>query len=176
MAQIDGIHAASAGPASMSRGWRIVLIVAAALEFLGGLQGIPLLLGDLSEIPGPGLGGWIITTKIVLQPVLGLLALLLAVTGRVPGALLAMALIILLTWLNFLPSVAIHGLDLGGNVFVALHMLFQIVLAPLLAVVVAALAIRGRRLALATILAVVPTLVGVLSVVAFAIGIAIYGF
>ena len=41
---------------------------------------------------------------------------------------------------------------------------------------IAALALTGKQLTLATLLAVLPTLVSVLSVIAFAIGVAIYGF
>lgn len=160
----------------MSGGWRAVLVIAALLEFWGGLRDFPILFGNLSEIPGPGIGGAVIVAKIALQPILGFVALVCALTGRIKVALLGMALIILLTWLNYMPSVLRHGLELRGSPFVILQMIFQILLAPFLAGTVAVLAMRGERLSLATLLAVLPTFVFALGVVAFGIAVAIYGF
>ena len=65
--------------------------------------------------PRPGLGGAIIIAKIALQPLLALAALFFLIRGHLTYALLAMAFIILMTWLNYLPSVAIHGLELQGS-------------------------------------------------------------
>ena len=155
---------------------RIVLIVAAAIELLEGVRDFPILFGDLSEIPGPGLGGWIITGKIALHPVVAGAALIFVSFGRLHHALVAMAALIFLTWLNDLPSVFIHGLDLKGDGVGGLNTVFQILLAPLLAATVVALVVFNQRLGLATLLAVLPTVIGVLGVVAFAIAISIYGF
>lgn len=49
-------------------------------------------------------------------------------------------------------------------------------LAPLIAAAVVVLALSGKRPALATLLAVLPTLLGVAATIAFGIGVAIYGF
>ena len=87
-----------------------------------------------------------------------------------------MALIILMTWLNYLPSVALHGLELQGSPAVVLLLVFQIIVAPVLALAIAGLVLTGKQLTLATLLAVLPTLVGIASVIAFGIGVAIYGF
>ena len=89
----------------------MLLSAVAAVEFLGGLRDLSMLFANLSEVPGPGLGGAIIMAKIVLQPILGLIALFCAASGRIGAALLAMAAIILMTWLTWLPSVARHGLS-----------------------------------------------------------------
>ena len=51
-----------------------------------------------------------------------------------------------------------------------------VILPPILVLAIAALALTGKRLTLATVLALLPTLIGILSVVAFGIGVAIYGF
>ena len=156
---------------------RLLLLIAAAIELLVGLRDLPiLLLGDLSQIPGPGLGGAVIIAKIVLQPILALAALIFTVRGRLPYALLAMALIILMTWLNYVPSVALHGLELQGSPVVVALMGFQIILAPLLALAIAGLVLADKQLTLATVLAILPTFVGVAGVIAFAISVAIYGF
>ena len=83
---------------------------------------------------------------------------------------------ILMTWLNFLTSVAIHGVVLYGDAYANGQLLFQIVLAPFIAVTVAVLALRGERLGLATTFAVLPTLVAIVGVIVFAVAISIYGF
>lgn len=87
-----------------------------------------------------------------------------------------MAALILLTWVSYLPSVALHSLDIRGSLAVILIFTFQIIVAPLLALAIIWLAVRGERLKLATALAIMPTLVAVLSVVAFGVGVALYGF
>jgi hypothetical protein len=151
-------------------------MIAAGIEALRGLNDFPLLFGDLSEVPGPGLGGWIIAAKIALQPFIAIAALVLAARARLCQALGAMAVIIFMTWLSYLPSVADHGLDLEGSGAVVLQLMFAIGLAPFIAATVAALAVRNERLEFATFLAVLPTAVSVLGLVAFAIGVAVYGF
>lgn len=169
----------AAAPASQlaSPRWPgLLLLIAAIIELMSGLGDLPILLGDLSQIPGPGLGGAIIIAKIALQPVLALAALFFIIRGHLTYALLAMAFIILMTWLSFLPSVQLHGLELEGSPIVVLPMGFQLILAPFLVVAIAGLALTGRQLTLATLLAVLPTFVGVFGVIAFAIGVAIYGF
>ena len=47
----------------------------AAIEAFDGLSHLPALFGDMSEIPGPGLGGAIIKADIAVHPLLALSAL-----------------------------------------------------------------------------------------------------
>jgi len=47
MTGMNGAHATSAEPMSVSRGWRVLLIAAAALEFLGGVRDFPILFGNI---------------------------------------------------------------------------------------------------------------------------------
>lgn len=155
---------------------RVLLMTAAALELLGGLKDLPVLLGDTSEIPGPGLGGWIVSAKIALQPVFALLALGFAAAGGIRQALVAMAAVVLVNWLSYLPSIALHGLEFQGDGAGGLVTLLEIVVAPVVAVAVVALAWLGKRLTLATLLAVFHTALSLLFVVLFAVGVAIYGF
>jgi hypothetical protein len=171
-------NGAGAVPAGASPRWpRLLFIIAAAIELIGGLRDLPILLGNLSEAPGLDLGGAVIIAKIVLQPILAFLALMLAIRGRMMDALLAMAAIIALTWLSFLPSIAAHGLGLeaGGMGFPAALLVFQVFLAPAIALAAALLAL-ARRWTPACLLAVLPTFVGVASVIAFAVDVAIHGF
>lgn len=165
-------------PARGSLRWpRLLFIIAAAIELVGGLRDLPILFGDLSQSPGLDFAGAVIIAKIVLQPVLALLALALAIRGRMTDSLLCMAGIIAMTWLSFLPAVARHGLGISADNFgfVAAALIFQVFLAPALALAVALLAL-ARRWTPACLLAVVPTFIGVASVLAFAVGVAIYGF
>jgi hypothetical protein len=154
----------------------LVLCVAAALEALSAINDVPILFADDPEVPGPGLAGALITAKIALTPLLAFCALVFAASNRLRAALLSMAAIIALTWLSYLPSVAIHGLELQGSAAVVLYTLFQIVVIPLVLATIVILALRGDRPRLATALAVLPALVSVLGVAAFAIGVAMYGF
>lgn len=164
-------------PESQVPQWaRLVLATAAALELASGLKDLPILFGDTSEIPGPGLGGWIISAKIALQPMFALLALVFAASGRIRGALVAMAAVVFANWLSYLPSIALRGLEFQGDGAGGLVTLLEIVVAPLVAAAVVALAWLGKRLTLATLLAVFHTALSVLFVVLFAIGVAIYGF
>jgi hypothetical protein len=53
---------------------------------------------------------------------------------------------------------------------------FQVVIAPMIALTIAGLVLTGKHLTLATLLAVLPTLIQVLGALAFGISVAIYGF
>ena len=152
---------------------RLILLVAAAIEFLTGLSDLPILFGNLSEVPGPGIGGAIIVAKIALTPLIAFAALFFTIRGRILYAILAMAADLLLMWVSFLPSVAINGLEMAGMAAVATT--YLIFLVPLLALAGIVLALRGR-LAPAIALVVLPTFLGVAATIAFAIGVAIYGF
>jgi hypothetical protein len=123
------------------------------------------------------LAGWIVISKIALQPILALAAIVLAIKRRMREALLAFAGMIAVAWLTYLPPIALHGVGWEGIPHVVYVILVQqVILAPLLAIAVAALAVRNQRLGLATALAVLPTTIGVLGVVVSAIGVAIHAF
>jgi hypothetical protein len=169
--------AIAAGSAPAPRWPRLVLLIAAAIKLFGGLSSLPILFGDLSQVPGPGLGGAIIIAEIVLQPILALAALFFTIRGKIPYALIAMAFIILMNWLSYVPSLQLHGVNFGDGDPITGALLFaKIVLAPLLSLVVAGLALMEKHLTLATVLAVVPTILDIIGVAIFAVGVAIYGF
>jgi hypothetical protein len=162
---------------------RVLLFIAALIELSQGLGSLPILAGNLDEIPGPGLGGKIIIASIILQPLAATAALIFLVRDRLPAALISMAFVILAGWLSFLPSIRLHGLELQdqngaltGDLFSTAGLVWEIVINPALALAVAALVLAGKRLTLASVLAVLPTLVSIAMVVAFGISIAIYGF
>jgi hypothetical protein len=166
----------AAEPARASRllGIYVILVIIAVIETFDGLSSAPILFGDTSDIPGPGVGGAIVKAYIASHPVLALAALVLAATGHVRYAIMALGALVITTWLNYMPSVVLHGFDFGG--IAAFETTAQIVAFPLMAACAIALAARNRRLGLATALVSIPTLSGVFGVIAFAIGVAIHGF
>jgi hypothetical protein len=164
---------ASAVPIRAPRllGLYLLLIIIAAIEAFEGLSHAPMLFGDMSEIPGPGLGGAIIKVYVASHPLLALAALALATTGRLRYAIMTLGALVLMNWLNYMPSVVRHGLDFGG-----LSAFVQIIAFPLMGACAIALAARKERLGLATMLVSIPTLFDVLAVIAFGISVFLYGF
>jgi hypothetical protein len=171
--------AATADTSSPSRqrhlGLRAVLIIVAIAEAFDGLSDFPTLFGDMSQIPGPGLGGFLIKAHIATHLPLALVALIFAVIGRVRYAIIALGAVVAMTWLNYMPSVVLHGLEFNSG-FSALQTTAQIIAFPLMAACAIALAARGQRLGLATALVSIPTLFNVFGIIAFAIGVSLYGF
>jgi len=155
-------------------GLYLLLIIMAAIEAFEGLSHAPMLLGDMSEIPGPGLGGAIIKAYVVSHPLLALAALAFATVGRLRYAIMALGALVLMNWLNYMPSVVRHGLDFGG--LAALQTPVQIIAFPLMGACAIALAARKERLGLATLMVSIPTLFDVLAVIGFGISVFLYGF
>lgn len=151
-------------------GLYLLLILMAAIEAFDGLSHLPTLFGDMSEIAGPGLGGAIIKADIAVHPLLALSALACATAGRLSYAIIALGSLILMNWLNYMPSVVTHGLDLDP------FSVAQMVGFPLIGACAIALAARDRRLGFATLLVCIPTLFSALSALAFGIGVFLYGF
>jgi hypothetical protein len=155
-------------------GLYLLLIIIAAIEAFDGLSHVPILFDEMSKIPGPGVGGAIIKTYIASHPLLALAALAFATVGRLRYAIIALGALVLMTWLNFMPSVVRHGLDFRG--VSAFETPVRMIAFPLMAACGIALAARGQRLGLATMLVSIPTLYNVFAVIAFAIGVILYGF
>ena len=155
-------------------GLYLFLIIIAAVEAFEGLSHAPMLFGDVSENPGPGVGGAIIKAYIAAHPLLALAALAFATVGRLRYAIMALGALVLMNWLNDMPSVVRYGLDFGG--LSAFQTPVQIIAFPLMGACAIALAARKERLGLAALLVSIPTLFGVLAVLAFAISVFLYGF
>jgi hypothetical protein len=155
-------------------GLYLLLIIIAAIEAFEGLSHAPMLFGDMSEIPGPGLSGALIKVYVASHPLLALAALAFATVGRLRYAIIALGALVLTTWLNFMPSVVRHGFDFRG--ISAFETPVRIIAFPLMAACAIALAARGQRLGLATLLVSIPTLYGVFAAIAFGIGVILYGF
>jgi hypothetical protein len=95
-------------------GLYLLLIIVAAIESFDGLSHAPILFGDVSEIPGAGIGRAIIKAYITVHLVLALAALAFATIGRLRYAIIALGALVLMSWPNDMPSVVRHGLDFRG--------------------------------------------------------------
>jgi hypothetical protein len=127
------------------------------------------LVGDMS-----GLGA-IVKLNLALHPVLVLSALVFAAIGYVRHAILALGAAVIFAWLNLMPSGAGHGLELLAP-FATLQTSAHVIAFPLLGAGAIALAARGERLGLATLLVSIPILSNLFNELAFLIGVMIYGF
>jgi hypothetical protein len=110
------------------------------------------------------------TAKILLLPLVSGAALLLAISGRVRHAIMALGAVMLVEWAHDLPSLAIHGLPSG------LITLAQTFIYPVIAAAAIWLAARGRLLGLAVAFVAVLTVEFWAGAIAFAIAVSIYGF
>ena len=152
----------------------ILLMIAALIELVEGMSSLPVLFGDMSKIPGPGVGGFLIKAQIATRVPLALAAL--ATAGFWPRhAITALAAVALMSWLGDMPSVVLHGIEFGSMIS-AVETVARIVAFPLMAVCAIALARRNERLWTAALLACFPTLFKIAGVVIFAISVSIYGF
>lgn len=156
-------------PAQRGLDLHIVLIIIAVLEVLDGLSMAWTVFAD-PDLAVPGISG----AANAIHPLLALAALLFAATGRVRPAIVALGAVIIVTWLKYAPAVVSSGLDLAG--VGAIWSPAQIIAFPLLAACAIGLAMRNRRLVVATALVSIPTLFNVAAVIAFAVGLAIRGF
>ncbi len=96
--------------------------------------------------------------------------------GRLRQAILALAALVLMSWLlDDVSSIPIHGLeftpDLGG-----VMMFGRRVVTPALAVAATVWAWQDRRLALAALFVSLPTIANWVGVVIFTVSILMYGF
>jgi hypothetical protein len=142
-------------PAQRLFGLRVLLIIIAIVEAFDATSSVPILFGDMSEIPGPGLGGFLVKAHIATHLPLALAALIFAAVGRVRHAIIALGAVVAMTWLNTMPSVVLHGLEFNSG-FAALQTTAQIIAFPLMAACAIALAARDRRLGVATALVGIP--------------------
>jgi hypothetical protein len=166
---------AASEPAPGLMGLRTVLVILAAIELFDGLSSVSILFGDMSTIPGPGLGGGLIKAHLAAHPVLAAAAIVFAAMGRVRHAIIALGTIIIMNWLSDMPSVVMHGLGLKGA-FSIVETTSKIIAFPLIAACAIAYAAHNEHLGRATLLVAIPTIFNVVMVIGFAIGVAIYGF
>jgi hypothetical protein len=158
-------------PPAPRRALRILLIVLAAILTFGALKDLPLAFHDYGHTkPLVIFAQRLTSAKILLLPPISGAALLLAISGRVRYAIMALGAVMLVEWAHDLPSLAIHGLPSG------LITLAQTFIYPGIAVAAIWLAMRNRLLGLAVAFVAVPTVEYWAGATAFAIAVMIYGF
>jgi len=156
---------------------RLLLVLVAALEFLDALSGVQNVFTDYHHDTTLLRFAQALTSiNLALAPLLAGAALIFAASGNIRYAMLALAAMTLAAWvLDSLPSIVLRGVTLALDIGTLVE-LFLYVVAPLTAVAAALLALKEKRLALATLLACLPALVKWMGFVAFFIAIMIYGF
>ena len=156
---------------------RIALAVLAAYELWDALTALPILFVDYGhETALLRFAQALVSVRIALAPLVTAAALWFAATGKLRHAVIALATLALLTWvLVDVWSIATEGLELdftlGGLVTV-----LKIVIFPLAAIAAIYLALKDRRLRLASALVALPTVVKWIGIVLFSIAMAMYGF
>lgn len=170
----DDPAAPLAAPAPRMLGLRAVLIVLALIEAGLGLSDAPVLFGDMSHL-GSGIGAGLIKAHLAAHPVLAIAAIVFAAMGRVRHAIIALGTIIIMAWLNDMPSVVSHGLEFR-SAFGAVETTAKIIAFPLAAACAIAYAAHNEHLGRATFLVAVPTLFNLVLLAGFAVGVMIYGF
>lgn len=155
---------------------RVAVIILAIVETLGTLSSLTVF-GNLSEYRDSGFAQWLLIAGLAIYPILAVAALIFALKGDLARAIMAMAAIVIATWFaDHLPSMFIHGLEFLTGGVNGLYLFAQMVVFPLLAVVSFVLARRNERLWLALLFASLSTVANIAGVIAFGIGVAIYGF
>jgi hypothetical protein len=162
--------------AQPSKWLRTYLIVIAVVEGLEGLFKIPLLLSGDPDVPGKGWGGWAVSCELALTFPFAMIALFFLIKGDIRRAIAFVAGIGLLHWISLVPSLVNHPAEFPGSGFMGLFQVAQMMVFPLLMLMAIALCWKNQRLTLAGILASLPTIANWLGIVAFGIGVAIYGF
>jgi len=164
--------------AAPSHRWlRVLLVLVAALEFLDGVSGVQNIFTDYHhDTTLLRFAQALTSVRLALSPVLAGAALIFAAFGNIRRAILALAALVLTTWLlDGLPSIVIHGLrlkpDYGGLEEFVLYFF-----APATAVAAALLVLKDRRLPLAGVLVCLPALFKWIVGVIFIVAILIYGF
>jgi hypothetical protein len=154
---------------------QVGLILLSAVQLLGGLVDLPNAFTDYGHETALLKAAQAITSVyLVLTPILAAAALAFAVLRHFARAIYALAALIFAEWLSDLPSIAIHGTEITPD-FSGLVPFGAYVVMPILGVAAIVLTRRGR-LGLATLAAALPTLAHWAGVIAFTIGIMVYGF
>lgn len=155
---------------------RLLLLIVAIGKLVTSLTSLTILFDDDPNIPGTSWGGLVVSAVIVLSPFVAAAALFFAIRGPIARAIIPIGTLALLDWLSYVPSLVNHWPEYPSPGFVGVIEVVQMVALPLLVALAIALAWRGERLGLAAALALLPTFVNIAGVIAFGIGVAIYGF
>jgi hypothetical protein len=156
-----------------------LLIVVAAAEALGALFSLPgIVVAFTDDFPTALLrfAQGLLSVKLALAPFLAVPAFMFAWKGRLREATLALAALLLLTWLlDDTTSFAIHGFEFKAGL-VGITVFARYFVFPVLALAGGWLALKDRQPWLAALLVCAPTIFYWVGVAIFAVGMMIYGF
>lgn len=155
---------------------RIALIVIAAIEVFDAIVTVSILFDDIPGVSDSGAMSWSLTSRIALESLLAVTALVLAFRRRLAGAIVALAAIVALQWFAFLPTHINHWATYEGEGLWSVRNVFDLAGYPLLALAAAVLAWLNTRLGLATLMVAIPIVIDIASILAFTAGVTIYGF
>ena len=151
----------TSAPPAPQRKLRIALIVLGAIMALRALADSPIISYDFGQTERT------LSTRleVTLPHVLAVAALFFAIRDRLRHALIALAALVLVHWTSELSSLATHGLEMSATV-PGLMVFARQLIYPAIAIATIVLAVRNKRLELATAFVALPAL---------AIGAGIYG-
>ncbi|MEC9367359.1 MAG: hypothetical protein VX871_01560 [Pseudomonadota bacterium] len=154
---------------------RALLFAVAAVEAVGALTGLTLFT-ELHEFDSSA-AQWLIFANLAVAPVFAIAALVFVIRGQLRHAIMALgALAGAALLLDNLPSIYTHGTDIFSGGLIGIYIFIRLLLFPLLGLAAAWLAWKNIRLPLAGILVSLPTLISIVDLIAFAVGVSIYGF
>jgi hypothetical protein len=158
---------------------RILLIVVTASEALDTLTSLPgIVLFFTEDYPTALLrfAQGLLSVKLALAPFIAVPGLIFALKRRLRETTLALAALLLLTWLlDDTTTFAIHGFEFAAGL-VGITLFARNFVFPVLALAGGWLAFKVRRPVLAALLVCVPTIFYWVGVAIFTVNIAIYGF
>jgi len=154
---------------------RLGILVLAAIRLWGAISGLAVF-ANLSEY-GNSLAQWMIFANIAVAPILAGAAVYYAAKHRLANAIVALAgMAIAELLLVNVPTLFNHGPDNFGTGPLAAFVFARAMVLPALCFVAVWLARQNRHLTLAAVLAGLPVVADIIGVVAFTIGVMIYGF
>lgn len=160
------------GSSLFGKAARPLLILSAVLAAYFGLSSLLLPFVGVPNLY-TGIERWTVPAAGALQLLASAAAFALAVRRDLRGATLAMALCLLLGWLETLSPTIRNGLDFGADAVLTSTCFIAL---PVIALSAAALAWRSSHPILAAFIVTAPTAIGLLLSIALAITIAIHGF
>jgi len=168
MVETDPLYA----PSSVPKWLPVILAIVAGFQAIGSLQALPILFDGDPEIPGTTPGGLLITATILLSPPVAIAGFVFALKNDVARAVMGIAGVSILDWISYFPSFANHW-DKGLFSFPGPFIFFVL---PACAPVALFLAWRRLWPRVAVALALAPWVFRAMMVIAFAVGVMIYGF
>lgn len=158
-------------------GLSAALIAVAIIELLGALSDLPDLFKGVNNLfgeaaAGSGLAVPLTTAHLVCHPLLAIAVVVLTATGRLRYAIIALGVVVIMTWLVHLPWLGRLDLNKARDLQWAAK---QIVAFPLMAALAIMLAARDARLGLATALVSIPTVNNLLGLTSYVVGAVING-